>query len=82
MGPEGAVNIIFRKELAATDNPEALRQELVQDRHKFANPIVAAGRGYVDDIIALKIPVQLSTLDDVGGKKGKEASQKHGNIPL
>lgn len=85
MGPEGAVNIIFRKELAATDNPEALRQELVQEyRYKFANPIVAAGRGYVDDIIAPEdTRVQLiNSLTMLAGKREKKPAKKHGNIPL
>ena len=52
MGPEGAVNIVFRKELEEADDPEARREELVHDyREQFANPYVAAERGYVDEVI-------------------------------
>ena len=52
MGPEGAVNIIFRKELAEAKDPEKRRAELVEDyRTKFAHPYVSASRGYVDDVI-------------------------------
>ena len=53
MGPDGAVNIVFRKELAEADDPVARRAELVDDyRARFANPYTAAERGYVDDVIA------------------------------
>ena len=52
MGPQGAVNIIFRKELEAADDPETRRAELVEEyTERFANPYVAAERGYVDDVI-------------------------------
>ena len=52
MGPDGAVNIIFRKELAEADDPVAKKAELVKEyREKFANPYVAASRGYIDDVI-------------------------------
>ena len=52
MGPDGAVNIVFRKELAEADDPVARRAELVDDyRARFANPYTAAERGYVDDVI-------------------------------
>ena len=52
MGPEGAVNIVFRKELEEADDPEARRAELIEDyREQFANPYAAAERGYVDDVI-------------------------------
>ena len=53
MGPDGAVNIVFRKELEAADDPDARRAELVEEyREQFANPFTAAERGYVDDVIA------------------------------
>ena len=53
MGPDGAVNIVFRKELAEAEDPVARRAELVDDyRAQFANPYTAAERGYVDDVIA------------------------------
>ena len=52
MGPEGAVNIIFRRELAEAEDPVAKKAELVQEyRDRFANPYVAASRGYIDDVI-------------------------------
>ena len=52
MGPEGAVNIVFRQELAAAADPEARRAELIADyQERFANPYSAAERGYVDDVI-------------------------------
>ena len=52
MGPEGAVNIVFRHELEEADDAEARRAELIDDyRERFANPYVAAERGYVDDVI-------------------------------
>src|SRR5205823_6895141 len=51
MGPKGAVNIVFRKEIAESDDPEATRARLVQEyREHFANPFVAAARGYIDDV--------------------------------
>ena len=53
MGPEGAANIIFRKEIAASDDPEKTRQEKIDEyKRKFANPYVAAGKGYIDAVIA------------------------------
>ena len=52
MGAEGAVNIVYRKELAGADDPEAKRAELIEDyKEQFANPYIAAERGYVDDVI-------------------------------
>jgi propionyl-CoA carboxylase beta chain len=85
MGPEGAVNIIFRKELAASDTPDTLRKELVQEyRDKFANPIAAAGRGYVDDVIApgdTRVHL-INSLSMLAGKREKKPVKKHGNIPL
>ena len=62
MGPEGAVNIIFRKELEEADDPEARRAELIDDyRERFANPYVAAERGYVDDVIEPRRPGRCSS---------------------
>ena len=52
MGPEGAANIIFRKEIMSADNPDEMRKKKVQEyKDKFANPYVAASRGYVDAVI-------------------------------
>ena len=56
MGPDGAVNIIFRSELKEAADPDARRAELVAEyREKFANPYIAASRGYLDDVIAIEI---------------------------
>jgi len=52
MGPQGAANIIFRKEIAEAEDPEAMRAEkVIEYREKFANPYVAASKGYVDSVI-------------------------------
>jgi acetyl-CoA carboxylase carboxyltransferase component len=85
MGPEGAVNIIFRKELAASHNPEADRARLVQEyRDKFANPYIAAARGYVDDVIEPREtrPRLISALQMLRNKRDTNPPKKHGNIPL
>ncbi|MCB0195979.1 MAG: acyl-CoA carboxylase subunit beta [Anaerolineae bacterium] len=85
MGPEGAANILYRKELAAADDPEALRAELVQKyRDTFANPYVAASWGYLDDVIE---PSQTRTrlinaLEMLKNKRDENPPKKHGNIPL
>ena len=52
MGPEGAVNILYRQKLADSNDPEAERQKLVDDYNEtYANPFIAAGLGYLDDVI-------------------------------
>jgi len=85
MGPEGAVNILYREELAQTADPEALRQKLVAEyRDHFANPYIAAGRGYVDDVIE---PHQtraklIAGLEMLQNKRDQNPPKKHGNIPL
>jgi len=85
MGPEGAVNVLFRRELAAADDPEALRAEKVQGfRDKFANPYIAAERGWVDAVIRprdtrRKLIKALLALDT---KVDRNPPKKHGNIPL
>lgn len=85
MGPEGAVNIIYRKEISESKDPKAHRQKLIDEyREKFANPYVAASRGYVDDIIEPKktrkeLIKYLKLLDT---KRDKLPPKKHGNIPL
>ena len=85
MGPEGAVNVIRRRDIAAADDPDATRAELVADyRDKFANPYIAANRGYIDDVIdprqtrakvADAFAMLANKVDDLPAKK-------HGNIPL
>lgn len=85
MGPEGAVNIIYRKELKEAKDPEALRERLVKEyRAKFANPYIAASRGYVDDVIEPKTtrPKLISALRLLENKRDKLPPKKHGNIPL
>ncbi len=85
MGPDGAVNIIFRKALAEADDPDALREELVQEyREKFANPYVAATRGYIDDVIepAETRPRLIEALQMLQNKRDANPPKKHGNIPL
>ena len=52
MGPEGAANIVFRKEIAEAEDPEAMRKQKIEEyKEKFANPYVAAARGYIDEVI-------------------------------
>jgi len=61
MGPKGAVNVLYREELAAADDPDARRQELIDEyREEFANPYTAADRGFVDDVIE---PTETRTAD-------------------
>jgi acetyl-CoA carboxylase carboxyltransferase component len=85
MGPEGAVNIVFRKELGAVEDPAAMRTELT-DRYRsdLATPFLAASRGYLDDVIApaesrARIINALSMLHD---KRVPTPKRKHGNMPL
>jgi propionyl-CoA carboxylase beta chain len=85
MGPEGAVNIVFRSELADADDPESRRGELIADyRERFANPYVAAERGYVDDVIEPRRtrPVLIDALRTAITKREPRPPRKHGNIPL
>jgi propionyl-CoA carboxylase beta chain len=85
MGPEGAVNIVFRKELEESDDPEARREELIADyRARFANPYVAAERGYVDDVIEPRRTraVLIDALETSLTKREPRPRRKHGNIPL
>ena len=85
MGPEGAVNIIYRKELAAAENPDALRgRRISQYRKEIANPYTAAAHGYLDDIILPKETRSrlISALETLQNKRQKTPARKHGNIPL
>ncbi len=85
MGPEGAVNIVFRKELKEAEDPNKRRLELIKEyRDRFANPYVAAARLYVDDVIyphetRVKLIQALEMLEN---KKEERPMKKHGNIPL
>jgi len=85
MGPDGAVNIIFRKEISGAQDPDSKRAELVREyRETFANPYIAAGRGYVDDIIEPHEtrPRLIDALSILRNKRDKNPPKKHGNIPL
>lgn len=85
MGPSGAANIIFRKEIAGSADPIAARQEKIEEYvEKFANPYVAASRGYVDDVIEPDStrPRLISALEMLASKRETRPSKKHGNIPL
>lgn len=85
MGPEGAMSIIFRKELEASTDPTQRKAELVQEyREKFANPYVAAARGYIDDVIEPHEtrPRLIEGLQMLINKRDTNPPKKHGNIPL
>ena len=85
MGAEGAVNIIFRDAIAQADDPVAERQRLVAEyESEFANPYVAAARGYVDDVIkpSETRPRLIQALAVMAGKRESNPRKKHGNIPL
>jgi acetyl-CoA carboxylase carboxyltransferase component len=85
MGPEGAVKIIQRKELAEAKDPEARKAELVADyADKFANPYVGAGRGFIDDVIrpSQTRPRLINALEMLANKRDTNPARKHGNIPL
>jgi propionyl-CoA carboxylase beta chain len=85
MGPQGAANIIFAKEINSSENPELTKQQKIDEyREKFANPYVAASRGMVDDVIdpretRMKI---VQGLEMLRNKKESRPYKKHGNIPL
>jgi propionyl-CoA carboxylase beta chain len=85
MGPEGAVNIIYRKELSEAQDPEALRAQLVAEyRGKFANPYQAASWGYVDAVIepSQTRPALINALNMLQNKRDTNPPKKHGNMPL
>ncbi|MEB2289008.1 MAG: acyl-CoA carboxylase subunit beta [Anaerolineae bacterium] len=85
MGPDGAVSIIFRRELMEADDPAARKAELVEDyRERFANPYVAAARGYIDDVIVPSEtrPHLINALGMLQNKRDSNPPRKHGNIPL
>jgi len=85
MGPDGAVNIVFRKELLAAADPAAERQRLIDDyRSKFANPYKAAELGYVDEVIRPEDtrPRVIRAFEMLRTKRQENPPKKHGNIPL
>ncbi len=85
MGPEGAVNIIFRRELDEAEDAAARKAELVAEyREQFANPYTAARRGYVDDVIEPRQtrPRLINALQMLQNKRDSNPPKKHGNMPL
>jgi propionyl-CoA carboxylase beta chain len=85
MGAEGAAKIVFRKEIAAAADPAAEEKRLVEEyKEKFYNPYQAAAHGYVDDVIEPNRtrPYLIQALELIAGKRDRNPSRKHGNIPL
>jgi len=85
MGPHGAINIIFRKEIAEAKDPEQKHNELVGEyRQKFASPYIAAQKGYIDEVIepAQTRPRLISALESLTTKREPRPSRKHSNLPL
>jgi propionyl-CoA carboxylase beta chain len=85
MGPEAAVNIIFRSELSATKNSVAGREHLTEEYRKtFANPFKAAELGYIDQVIFPEEtrPILIRSLENLKHKRDRNPPKKHGNIPL
>ena len=85
MGPDGAVNILYRKELQEASDPAAVRADRVREfREKLANPFVAAARGFIDEVIepGTTRPRLIAALRSLEGKRDTNPPKKHGNIPL
>jgi propionyl-CoA carboxylase beta chain len=85
MGPQGAVNIIYRREIAQAPDPQARAAELIEEyKEQFANPYYAAERGYLDDVIEPKHtrPCLIEALTMILDKEVERPKRKHGNIPL
>jgi propionyl-CoA carboxylase beta chain len=85
MGPEGAVNVVFRKQIEKAEDPAAARAELIEQyQHKFATPYIAAERGFIDDVIepAETRPRLIGALRMLSTKRETVPARKHGNIPL
>jgi propionyl-CoA carboxylase beta chain len=85
MGAEGAVSIVYRKEIEQSDDPTGTRATLIEEYNdKFANPYVAAGLGYLDDVIEPQEtrPRLIRALRMLANKRQTLPPKKHGNIPL
>ena len=85
MGPEGAVNIIYRRDIASSPTPDERRDRLMDDyKARFANPYSAAERGYIDDVIVPHEtrPKLIKALETLQTKRVQGPKRKHGNIPL
>ena len=85
MGPKGAAEIIYRKEIQAAEDPEGfLAQKMEEYREAFVNPILAARRGYIDEVIFPRDTRRrvIRALQVLEGKEVDAPRRKHGNIPL
>lgn len=85
MGPEGAANIIFKKEIENSKNPEEVRRAKIEEyKEKFSNPYVAASRGFIDDVIepAMTRPILASAFEMLSSKRETRPAKKHGNFPV
>ena len=85
MGPDGAANIIFKREIENADNPEEERKAKIEEyKEKFSNPYVAAARGFVDDVIEPSItrPILASAFEMLSSKRETRPAKKHGNLPV
>ncbi len=85
MGPKGAVEIIFSKQIAGAENPEEMEEKLIAEyTAKFANPYIAAERGYIDEVIEPRLtrPKLIAALEMLQNKVDYNPKKKHGNIPL
>jgi len=85
MGPEGAVNIVYRSEMEGAEDREAFRKSKVEEfRNKFANPYIAAEKGYLDEVIEPRYtrPKLVAALRMLENKRDQNPPKKHGNIPL
>ena len=85
MGPKGAVEVLFRKELDMAEDPEAAAKDRIEEyRAEFSHPYIAAARGYIDDVIDPRTtrPRLISALDMLRNKRDENPRKKHGNVPL
>jgi len=85
MGPEGAVNILYRRDMEAAADKDVLRETLTREyREKFANPYAAAERGYIDEVIEPRDTRKklIQALEVLQTKRDQNPPKKHGNIPL
>ena len=85
MGPDGAANIIFKREIENADNPEEERKAKIEEyKEKFSNPYVAAARGFVDDVIEPSItrPILAGAFEMLSSKRETRPAKKHGNLPV
>jgi propionyl-CoA carboxylase beta chain len=85
MGPDGAVNIIHRRDIQSSPTPDQRREKLIADyKARFANPYSAAERGYIDDVITPHEtrPRLIQMLETLQTKRVETPKRKHGNIPL